>query len=797
MQAIQGVDKKMKRKNRSAIFIRTFLVLMMIVISGCSSSALIRIRDGVQPVLPVVGVPERQARVYQEISLSEQQRQQAYVQIIGGDIELPPSAGADKTTEQRTYDFYVWINAPSIVDFKYALQNGDLSIDVLNAKAKIEEVTYGSFGSQGISSSPITLEEIKSGKVARVSVESKDITQSFTITVQLGALAAEYESKRGSDFEILRSEYKEKKRKCEKVIACKNIMNEGKESDRNGNSPPREAGEVEYAEYIASAKKLERYSKEENPYLATKVVRVFNGDLHTQVYMLSDAETRDAFGTNFARYFYVGKAYFRNRHSDMKLIVNTTSLRAKTLFYRAPSAVDSSKMAERYSYLNDFSDRQVKVNPYLTVAQKKRIYSRVMQQEIRNRDASHDYEVADEIASEFENFFEKEQLGTMHGIEDSENKRILQNEIMAMVIDIRRAIRDTELQCNVGNENREYIYLLFSEGDYELNEGDAKLQPQNNANYEKQKKCFVDKIPQRFDTINSRTESPSPIKIDGRRRVGLTDKLAASSQDVYWQLELNRSGYVWEDYYRPMTLEAVLISLAAKTRSHPNNRAIDYLQSIGVVAGALVGMDKISSVFGGEAFAQRVAVTTGVFMPEVRKLLMRDLDQYLANLASTALPSILSLGPNESRDGYVFFPRGPIYGYGVDEFSLEDPSYIRNVDNDDVAVDGALIEAEKQFSAGQKSAEALVGTARSTGQAKVSEDMMKLADLEGKYRALRVRNLVNEICEMIASNKGTVAASYLRNLSDPQKQNQTIVDLIARAEANIACDKPLPVSEKK
>ncbi len=785
MQINHGADVKMKRYSwRTTVFLGPIMASLLILVGGCSTATIKRITDGVQPVLPAGTDRERQARVYQEISLSERERQQAHVQIIGGDIELPPSAAADKTTEQRTYDFYVWVSAPSIIDLKDALQSGELSIDVLNAKAKIEEVKYGSFRPQDMGRPGIPSEELKSGKVIRISVDSKDITQSFTIVVELSALAAEHEDERKADFERIKVQYAEARQSCEQNPKCKKMMSQKVSLDQDDKNRADIDNQL-YGRYITAAKKMERHIQEENPYLATKVVRVFNGDLHTQVYMLSDAETRDAFGSNFARHFYVGKAYFRNRHSDMKLIVNTTSLRAKTLFYRAPSQSGSGKTAERYAYLDDYADDQKKIAPYLTVAQKDRIYRRVMQQEIRAESGDKDESIAEKIAIET---IESQGADSL----DGEDKKFLLNEVRIIVLDLRRAVRNTETECNVDQKHRENIYRSISEIDYQISRAFAEEKKTTIIDaYEMQKNCVSGRLAMRLETINSRTQTPSPITLDGRRRVGLTDKVAASSQDVYWQLELNRSGYVWEDYYRPMTLEAVLISLAAKTRSHPNNRAIDYLQSIGVVAGALVGLDQISSAFGGESFAQRVAVTTGVFMPEVRKLLMRDLDQYLANLASTALPSILSLGPNESRDGYVFFPRGPIYGYGVDEFSLEDPSYIRNVDNDDVAVDGALIEAEKQFSAGQKSAEALVGLARSQGQTKVSDEMIKLADLEGKYQALRVRNLVNEVCEMISDNKGVAAAAYVKSLSFPEKQNQAIVDLIKRSEANIGCDKPI------
>ncbi len=779
------------------------LVAAMLFTTSCGTVSFQRMRDGVQPITPMSGDPEKQAHIYQEIGLSERQRQEAHVQIVGGDIELPPTAGADKPVEQRTYDFYVWVSAPTIFDVETALRNGELLIDVLNAKARIEEVKYGSFkGPEGAGKGGAT-GDLTSGNVVRVSIDSRDITQSFTLVAKLPRLATEYGNQRAIEFQRLRNEYEEMRQQCESNNLCIKKMKRNDLSDKE--IADRTTIKDAYRKYIAASRKLERHMQEENPYMATRVVKVFNGDLHTQVYMLSDAETRDAFGTNFARHFYVGKAYFRNRHSDMKLIVNTTSLRAKTLFYRAPTRSDPDDgfeySAARYRYLNDFFGPEEAPSAMLSVDQQNRVYLRVMQRQTREMKQDLDSSLANEIVNEITGDLETKKVDE----EQKKKARVLADQVRTLVLDLRRAVRYVEAQCKVESaSDKEGIQRAFSGSDM----FPAAMAIENlAANGEKKAEkpssedpiaCVTRQMGMQMRPIMSRSMEPSPIKLDGRRRVGLTDKVAAASQDVYWQLELNRSGYVWEDYYRPMTLEAVLISLAAKTRSHPNNRAIAYLQSIGVIAGALVGMDQISSVFGSEAFAQRVAVTTGVFMPEVRKLLMRDLDQYLANLASTALPSILSLGPNESRDGYVFFPRGPIYGYGVDEFSLEKPSYIRNVDNDDVAVDGALIEAEKQFSAGQKSAEAIVGVARSQGRAKMSEDMAKQADLEAKYFALRTRNLISEVCEMIDNNKGPAAAGYLDGLfPKSEERSETIKDLIMRAKSQIKCDQPLPAQPAK
>lgn len=301
--------------------------------------------------------------------------------------------------------------------------------------------------------------------------------------------------------------------------------------------------------------------------------------------------------------------------------------------------------------------------------------------------------------------------------------------------------------------------------------------------------CLEARLVSRVENIVSSHGQSSPLALDLRRRVGLSNKIAAASQDMFWQAKLSRHGYLWEDFYRPMTFEAVLLSLTARTRSHPANRVLDYLESVGVMAGALVGMDQISTSFGQEGFAQRVAVTTGVVVPELRKLFMKDIDLYLSNLATTALPSILTLAANESRDGYVFFPRGPIFGYGIDEFSISDPSFIVNIDNEDVTVDGALIESEVQFSAGQQSVDSAVATARNVGQKQFSERLEKLADLQAKTFAYQARFAIAEVCELLAAGQPAQARARYNWFARQNGADAVLLeDLKSRIDNQITCD---------
>lgn len=789
------------------------LAALSIANVGCNTTGLRQIRDGLQPRVLVTEKNEDKANLYNEIGLAQRTRAEAYIQILGSDVELPPTSGADQTSDIRKYYFDIWVDKTLIDNPKKAIQDGNLIIDVANAKATFEEVTYGNSllmtqasqpsasqekclehgkitGPDGTKKCPVSL--LQSGSIIRVSVDSRDITQSFTIIAKLNTQAGKFESERRYQLNLALSDYKKKSDACDKK--CR----EKKDKDENN-------------QYIKLRQRAETILFEQNPYMATRVVKVFNGDLHTQVYMLSDTETKDAFGSNFARSFFVGKAYLRNRHTEKKLIVHTTSLRARTLFYREPQTKNGTskttifgrfgfnsennyagkESSEVNDYLYDISEIGG-ANPPLTEEQENRIKSYILERMTIIRDnepATTDEAVAHEIVSAaLSTSFDK-----VAGELEIARMKSLRASAMPITVDLILAARGSAEECfgkrGSGDnplaekyEDKIYVYTrLGGELSVEINDKKEKVK-QIAACFDKSLNIGISK------TIGR----SSPIALDMRRRVGLTNKIAAASQDTRWQEKLSRHGYFWEDFYRPMTFESVLLSLTARTRAHPMNRALKYLESLGVVAGALVGMEQISSAFGGEAFAQRVAVSTGVFVPEMKKLLLRDIDQYLGNLASTALPSIVTLAPNESRDGYVFFPRGPIYGYGVDEFSINEPSFIVNIDNEDVSVDGALIEGEIQFSAGQQTVNTLVGSARSQGVKQTSEQLTKLADLEAKLFAFRARHVVSVVCEMLNNEKFKEAETYLSTYKKDAKDNAAIQDLHDRAKARVKCDQSLP-----
>ncbi len=791
------------RANGLAVF--TFAACLL---SGCTTVQ--QMREGLRPKPLFSRAAGDKAEIYGEIAAAQKRRSEAYVQIVGSDIELPPTPGQGKPADSRKYTIDVWFDDSVIGErgISEAIRDGEIVVEVLGAKASVESAPYGSL--DGV--------EINSRGKVHVELDSRDLTQSFNIIAKAVRHARKWQQNQEQKFKKLSAEVETATRECKEDCQSYLQLNRNLIAKNGSRAINRfdDVGKLAM-KYLQAGEAYEIARAEQNPYMAVKTIRVFNGDLHTQVYMLSDEEARDGFGTNFSRYFYVGKAYFRNRHNDKKLIVNTTSLRARTVFYREPVGDEdeswrsrltgkSAKMSSdlgaygRYDYILAGDQKTSNIldvgeeNTILSLARSKAVIDNLLEfGSVFQTNTKLEESILRMIDSSFE-------------FDTNAEKKQRATEFIGFAL---QATWRATSQCkppSVGvAANDAELYekaFLAIESNASPEQRSEIVRKDSSAPEKKKTEEFVSCIEQTqrqttFDMFRSSSKA-SPIALDMRKRVGLTEKIAAASRDTYWQQRLARHGYLWQDYYRPMTLEAVLLSLSAKTKSHPNNRILEYLQSIGVVAGSLVGLSEISSRLASEAFAQRVAVTTGVFLPEIKKLIMRDLDQYLANLAATALPSIISLGPNDSRDGYVFFPRGPIYGYGVDEFSINEPSYIVNIDNDDVAVDGALIEAEVQFAAGQKAMD-MIQAARNQGTGRVSEDLKKMADLQARIFSYRLQHISNDVCEMIASGNSPAAVNYINAVQSGEKasaDSQLIAELKARAAGGIACDKPLPTKGK-
>lgn len=333
-------------------------IALCVVLSGCGTIR--QLKEGIEQPVLTADDADKKAGLYHEIALKQRSRAEAYIQIVGGDIELPPTPSETKPSDYRTYTFDVWVNNGLVTNPRQAIRDGSLVIDVTGAEATFHVVEYG----QGLATEQERLDagitgaslQTESSNVVRIAVSSKSLNQSFTIIAKLTEPAEQFEARRRVGVNQALEAFDRAVRLC--TGACR--KNE------------RDPGNLSVAEH---GEKAERLLFEQNPYMAVRTIRVFNGDLHTQVYMLSDTEVRDAFGSSFARAFFVGRAYFRNRHTNRKLIVHTTSLRARTLFYREPERegwFDRASEADtdlRYGYLERLDDFDAPA-PRLTAAQR-------------------------------------------------------------------------------------------------------------------------------------------------------------------------------------------------------------------------------------------------------------------------------------------------------------------------------------------------------------------------------------------------------------------------------------------
>lgn len=307
-------------------------------------------------------------------------------------------------------------------------------------------------------------------------------------------------------------------------------------------------------------------------------------------------------------------------------------------------------------------------------------------------------------------------------------------------------------------------YVVLSHNVY-WQTGEIELDSQIDKYDEKEKEKIkeirrvMDKEISKLIFAEIRYSSPMGTKIPVV--ISPTRKPLGTSTNIFRQIELAGQGYLWEDYYRPMSFNSVLISLIRKNETAPMRKVLDHLRSAGVVAGALVGLDSISSTFDNRSFVDVVAVTTGVVLPELRQLLLDDINQHITNLAELGLERVIEIDPLKSVDGYVFFPRGPIYGYGVDEFSLKQPTFIANIDNVDVAVDGVLVEKSQSIASGEK--DALITAATGRIESLMSADAEKQRRMQERLRAFRLSSVVEEVQQALKQGKTELADAVIRD----------------------------------
>ena len=609
-------------------------------------------------------------------------------------------------------------------------------------------------------------------------VNSEDIKHTLTVVAQFKIAAKEYEIRRQKNLALIRdlvkkltdSNKKESKDKDNRSFMMKEIL-------------LKTDGEKE--ELLALKKDYERIKATPNPFRDVQEIPVYNGDLKTQIYMLSEEEIKDAFGEAFNAAFSVGRVYFNNQHDDKKLIVNTTSLRAKVLYYKRPQSEsiffkskdeknkgkgenDKKEMLDFSTILIQDEQKQAQIEASYPPTKNEVLF---FSKKLRTKIISINEE---DLKAVLEKMIIKEFPQAVNNMPMKESLEAIGYKLM-IVWNKLKSISESQDRYRHKTESgdlSEKVTKLFLGELFDANKTKEVLSSFQEEYFTAPPKDLlndlnnIEKHIEEFaNEINVATTDPanlSPIQHKPKQLASPTKKPIAFSPNSRIQEKLAISGYMWEDYYRPMSFESVLISLISQTKNHPRNKALKWLRSAGVLAGGLVGLTAIYDEFGAKGFAQTVAFSTGVFLPELRKRLLQDIEEYLPNLASLGLGTQFTIGPNESKDGYVFFPRGPIFAFGVDEFSIGEPSYIVNIDNVDVAVDAALVDKSFNFSSGVKSPIDLVNTATQSIYEKMKGQTDEIINTENRLKQLKLSNIVNEIEYLISEDKQGLARTALQ-----------------------------------
>lgn len=252
----------------------------------------------------------------------------------------------------------------------------------------------------------------------------------------------------------------------------------------------------------------------------------------------------------------------------------------------------------------------------------------------------------------------------------------------------------------------------------------------------------------------------NPFDHDRKIAVGPNDRALAFSESSDRQKHLDEVGYLWHDSYRPMTFQAVLNSLMYTHDYSLSAETIKVLQAAATVAGGMVGFGSVVSTFNSTEYLQSVNVFSTIFVPEVSKLILEDLNKHIRNLGDMAMDNVVIVPPSGSVDRYIFFPKGPIYNF-VDEFDVDTPAYIKRIDNDDVSVQATLIDAGVNVQGGGLSSSALVDRALNEGQADENADLLKQATMTDNLRGLALQNLLTEINSALSGT--SVATNGTRN----------------------------------
>ncbi len=233
-------------------------------------------------------------------------------------------------------------------------------------------------------------------------------------------------------------------------------------------------------------------------------------------------------------------------------------------------------------------------------------------------------------------------------------------------------------------------------------------------------------------------------------RVNPANNALSFSQNANLQRMLLENGMLWQDYYRPMTFQAVLNSLIFVHDRSWETRTVKFMESAARVAGGIAAMGTVFNELTSQGYTEGVNVFSTILLPEISKQIMEDVNKSIRNLGDLSMDTVVVIPPNGAVDRYVFFPKGPIYNF-VDEFNITDPGYIVRVDSSDVSAEALLIDQDTPVQAGELDSKTLVSRAINEGRASESAEILKKAALEEKLRRFDLMTLAADVENVLGS----------------------------------------------
>ncbi|MGO8701952.1 MAG: hypothetical protein ACLQVY_30080 [Limisphaerales bacterium] len=317
--------------------------------------------------------------------------------------------------------------------------------------------------------------------------------------------------------------------------------------------------------------------------------------------------------------------------------------------------------------------------------------------------------------------------------------------INAIYNDVRRAQRAFAMAAALSNNAPEILFRPLP--------GDAELVSEGPTARREEFFHLMDFI--RQGSFGGDDHASNPFGQARGIPVNPSSRDLAFSENSDRQRRLNDVGYLWRETCRPMTFQAVLNALMYTHENSYSAKTVKILQAAAVVAGGMVGLGTVIHEFRSDAYLESVSLVSTIFLPEVAKIVLEDLNKHIRNLGEMGMDTVVIVPPNEVVDRYIFFPKGPIYNF-VDEFDVDIPGFIKRIDNDDVSVEATLIDAGVEVQAGGLSAAALSERALNEGQAEADSDLFKQSQLSDSLRSLQLKNLSSFIQTTLAgTNPGT------------------------------------------